>query len=175
MCKCECGNVKLVAGDALKRGLTKSCGCLQREIGAQNAQANKTHGMEGTRTYRCWANMIQRCTNPKNSKWARYGARGISVCDKWKTFAGFFEDMGECPLTFTIERKQNDANYTKENCCWLPHAKQARNRSNNRILNFNGVAKLAVEWAEVLGVSYGTLRMRLHRGWSIEQIINSKK
>jgi hypothetical protein len=116
--------------------------------------------------------MIGRCTNPKNARYADYGARGIKICDRWlNNFENFLADMGEPPAGLTIDRLENDGNYEPGNCAWRTPAEQARNRRNSIKLTFDGEALLLIKWAERLGVSYRTMRGRYERGWSAERII----
>jgi hypothetical protein len=86
------------------------------------------HGMCGTRTYAAWANMIQRCTNPRYPGWDHYGGRGITVCDRWKDFVNFFADMGEKPDGLTLDRIDVNGNYEPDNCRWATIVEQNSNR-----------------------------------------------
>ena len=87
LCKCECGNYSTPRGDRLKNGITKSCGCLQRDIVSK--QSTK-HGMSDTRIYSIWRNMKQRCSNPNATKYEIYGGKGIEVCNEWLDFMNFY-------------------------------------------------------------------------------------
>ena len=89
---------------------------------------NVVHGRYGSPAHRSWASMIQRCTNPKRSNYAYYGGRGITVCEAWKTFDGFYADMGDRPEGTTLERKENDKGYEPGNCCWATVKEQSNNR-----------------------------------------------
>ena len=93
------------------------------------------HGMFGTPEYKAWAAMIQRCTNPKDNRYNSHGARGITVCEEWKSFEKFYEDMGNIPTSeYSLDRKDNDGNYNKDNCRWATHSEQNFNKrtpSNN--------------------------------------------
>lgn len=171
ICLCDCGKYKVICGGSLRRGKTVSCGCKKYEPKPELSIRNTTHGMTGTSTYSSWANMIQRCTNPLNHKYTRYGGRGITVCPQWRTFNGFLEDMGEAPPGMTIGRIDNDGNYCRENCRWETIEQQANNRSNNRVIEHNGLKMTTAQWADHLGISFVALRMRLHRGWDLERVL----
>ncbi len=170
-CQCDCGTLFVTNGSSLRRGLTRSCGCLMHRPRPDLAARNTTHGLSKTATWQSFHTMIQRCENPNNPKYPRYGGRGILVCDKWHRFEEFFKDMGLKPEGKTIGRIDNDGHYEPANCEWQTDEEQARNRSNNRIVEFNGEKHLLVEWSEKMGIPHGALRQRLHRGWSVERAL----
>lgn len=125
LCKCDCGNSFVTQGTSLKTGNTKSCGCIKKE---RIIAISTSHGKRNTDTYKTWAEMLQRCNNIKNKHYKDYGKRGISVCDEWRTFEGFYKDMGDRPEGLTLDRKDNDSSYCKDNCQWSTQTEQANNR-----------------------------------------------
>ena len=130
-CLCECGEKATVASTNLLTNTTKSCGCLNRETSLNNIKGvtkPPTHGMYGTPTYYSWAAMHTRCTNPNRDNYKYYGGRGIKVCERWDSFESFYEDMGKRPESKTIDRIDNDGDYTLDNCKWSTHKEQINNR-----------------------------------------------
>lgn len=165
--RCECGTEKPIRVDQVKSGTTKSCGCLNKEL---YKTRNVTHGMSKTNIYRAWVGMVDRCSNIKNSKYGDYGGRGITVCDRWLTFVNFFQDMGGRPFqNAEIDRINNNGNYEPNNCKWSTRTEQNRNKRDSAKVTFNGETKCLSEWAIIYNIDRGTLRSRLHRGWSFER------
>lgn len=168
-CYCECGTFCNVLGSNLRAGHTKSCGCLNRE---KTGDRNYKHGMYGTRTYDSWSRMIQRCDNPDAAYYELYGGRGIKVCERWYDFKNFLQDMGESKEGETLDRIDNDKGYYKENCRWASRKEQARNRSTNVEITFNGKTQCIAAWEEELGFKHGTLWTRLYNyHWPIERAL----
>jgi len=130
VCKCDCGIVKEISSLSLSGAGTQSCGCLKRE-------RITTHNMTHTPEYRTWWGMLQRCENPKNSRYTDYGGRGISVCERWKTFQNFFDDMGNRPsANHSIDRwPDNDRGYEPGNCRWATRSQQQLNKRQNNTEN----------------------------------------
>lgn len=128
LCRCDCGATKVVEVCNLTSGLTRSCGCLSRELSAARMIARRTtHGQSRTRTYRAWHSMIQRCCNPNCKSYPRYGGRGIVVDDpNWFSYQRFFDEMGEQPPGCDLHRIENDKGYSKGNCVWLAHSEHMR-------------------------------------------------
>ena len=124
-----------------------------------------------TATYNTWASMKQRCLNPKNPKYNRWGGRGIKICDKWLQFSGFFEDMGERPTNCTIERIDNNLGYNKENCRWATVTQQQRNRRITKRYNFHGKLLTASEISETCEISEYNLFYRLSAGWNPDDAV----
>src|SRR5215510_2760970 len=129
------------------------------------------HGLTGTRVYKTWRSMKERCLNPKNPSYKCYGGRGIKICERWLSFENFLADMGDKPLGLTLERKDNNGDYTPENCYWATAKEQARNRGTNRYLTYNGITKTLTEWAEEKGMSPAALARRLNAEWSLEEAL----
>ena len=156
LCMCKCGTTRIMFGSSLTTGNSRSCGCINRE----RRRKNKVHG---TRTYRIWQAMLNRCRNNKGNQWHRYGGRGIGVCERWKTYANFISDMGESPPSMSIDRIDNDGDYCPENCRWATGDEQKRNTSKNRWLELNGERKILKDWADQLGMDQSSLRERLEK------------
>lgn len=132
------------------------------------AKGNYKHGYYGTHTYKCWSEMVYRCKKSGKKYWFE---KGIVVCDRWKKFKNFLEDMGEGAKNLSIDRIDNSKGYCKENCRWATSTQQARNRGNNKILN----GKTLSEWSEILGVKRSTLAQRYYvYGWSVDKVLSTK-
>jgi len=119
--------------------------------------------------------MKTRCTNNKVKSFKDYGGRGITICEKWLTFEGFLDDMGERPENTTIDRINNDLGYYKENCQWETNIKQANNKSTNLKLTINGETFGLCEWSRKIGKSSATLSYRINNGWKPEELHLSVK
>lgn len=127
---CKCGKITTVRAQHLRNGNTKSCGCWDVEV---LEARNTKHGQCFTPAYETWKGMVQRCTNPANQEWHNYGGRGITVDPSWRIFANFYKDMGDRPQNKTLDRKNNNLGYSKDNCRWATSKEQAANRRNTRL------------------------------------------
>ena len=130
-CRCDCGTERAVTGNELRRGGSRSCGCLRAWL----ACIRRTHGLSGSRTYSSWRAMRRRCGSPKSWDFHHYGRRGIHVDPRWERFEQFYSDMGERPPEHTLDRIDVDGGYGPANCQWAPAATQRRNqrpRTRNR-------------------------------------------
>lgn len=172
LCKCDCGAETVVSGWSLKSGNTKSCGCLKAEH-----PARLDHGGCGTKLYRTYKNILQRCYNQNNPKYAVYGGRGIQVCDEWRnSFEAFREwafnngyvessERSSC----TIDRIDVDGNYSPENCRWITQKEQMNNLRKSRLATFDGKTKTISQWAEELNLPYNTVYDRAKKnGWKLD-------
>lgn len=172
-CVCECGNHSVVVGSKLRRGTTKSCGCWKKLF-------SRTHGQSGvniTSEYVAYHNMLQRCTNSKNNNYKYYGAKGVSVCDRWKlSFEYFLEDMGKKPSkNHSIERVENLGDYGPGNCIWDIRRNQDRNKRRNNRLEYNGRSEIIKDWADELCVKPPSINYHLSHGKTFDWIYNHFK
>jgi hypothetical protein len=126
-CSCSCGNYAWVRKDKLLNGATISCGCARKERNHGFAKAS-VEGTEGRSIYLRWRSMMSRCYNPNTAKFYAYGARGISVCERWHDFRLFYEDMGDPPEGLTLERVDNNGDYCPANVIWADNLTQRHNR-----------------------------------------------
>ena len=158
-CTCECGNVVNKTLISVCKNMTKSCGCLKESL---IRELRRTHNMSNTPEYCIWENMCKRCNN---KKYHRYAGRGIKVCERWKSFVNFYEDMGPKPdKDYSIERQDVNGDYCKDNCIWLPRKKQSYNREITIKITWDGETKRLQEWADIVGVHYYTLFKRYVAG-----------
>lgn len=169
-CLCDCGNFSEKGGDHLKSGHIQSCGCIKNEI---LSERNTTHGLAKTPTYKIWAGMKSRCTNPNVAHWGDYGGRGITVCDRWQYFSNFLIDMGERPEGMQIDRIDNDKGYFLGNCQWVSRSVNCRNTRTAVILSFNGETLNVTDWAVKTGIKAGTIFKRVKMGWDVTRILTT--
>lgn len=169
-CRCKCGRMTEVRMSNLKTGNVQSCGCLGRE---RQLLAATTHGGSYKIEYHSWAGLRDRCENPNNKDYPRYGGRGIKVCKRWLKFENFLDDLGDRPSPkHSIDRVDSNGNYCKENCRWATTKEQGNNRRNNVLLFYQGETKTVTEWSETVGIKMTTIHARLRRGWSVERALS---
>ena len=168
LCDCSCGNVKTIAAQSLLNEVSRSCGAAIHRAGF-----SATHGLSKTLEYGVWSTMKQRCSNPNVASYKDYGGRGVKVCKRWsESFEAFLEDMGRRPSPqHSIERKNNEGDYTPRNCFWATRKVQVKNRRNNRMLTANGETLHMAEWARRLGCNPAAILARLATGMSEEEAV----
>lgn len=177
LCRCICGSEKEIVKRSVDSGLTRSCGCLYREVSIATApRRNFKHGDGGVRRgvaaeYCIWRSMLKRCHLSTDPHYYNYGGRGITVCERWRTsYELFLADMGRKPTPrHTLDRwPNNDGNYEKANCRWATRTEQARNRRGNVLLTFDGKTQCVAAWAEEFGMERKKFEMRIRKGLNIE-------
>lgn len=162
-CQCPCGATFVATGVSLRQGQSKSCKTCAVE---RRIAATTKHGGVGSPEYVSYHGMRQRCEYQKNKRYARYGGRGIKVCERWVvSFANFLADMGSRPSpAHSIERLDVDKDYEPGNCVWATKEEQANNRSNNNRIEINGRIQNLTQWARESGVHRTVIYRRIQRG-----------
>lgn len=183
LCKCDCGNEIVVRSAGLTSGLTKSCGCLKSDI---NSKAHKKHNLSGTKIYRIYSGMKDRCFNKNDEHYSDYGGRGITICSEWlgehgvEHFAkwayenGFDEnaDYRQC----TIDRINVNGNYEPSNCRWATQKEQCNNWRKTKRYEYNGEFHTLSEWADITGLNYHMLKARVTKyGYTMKEAIETPK
>jgi len=142
LCRCDCGKEKIIWGNDLRQNKIKSCGCWNKEQATKRGKENKRHGMEGTKFYRVWNGLKQRCLNKNGKDYKNYGGRGITVCSHWLKFENFRDDMLESykkhvaefgEKQTSIDRMNNNGNYEPNNCRWATVKEQRNNQRKKNV------------------------------------------
>lgn len=170
-CRCSCGTERSVFGFHLRNGESTSCGCVRdRLFGGRTAKRQWKHGASIDpslkKEYTAWENMKFRCLNPKAPGFARYGGRGITICDEWANdFAAFLRDVGRAPSPkLSLDRIDNDRGYEPGNVRWADAATQAGNKQRARLVTVDGQEMCLKQACERLGINYGMVTARVQRG-----------
>lgn len=178
-CKCDCGSEKEIRSGNLRNGTSKSCGCLSAEMTSKrNKETSTIHGGCGTRLYRIWIDMRQRCTWGKAINWHLYGGRGIKVCEEWQNDFSAFKEWAEnngYSDDLQLDRIDNDGNYEPSNCKWSTRSEQGNNRRTCVYITIDGETKTLTEWCNINGVSRRAAYCRIRAGWDGEDAVTVKE
>lgn len=167
---CDCGVSKIISRVSLRKGLSRSCGCLRREGATVRATR---HGLAKSPEYSAWASMIKRCANINDSRYSDYGGRGITVCERWvANFAMFYADMGPRPSNkHSLDRIDVNGNYEPGNVRWATVEQQLNNKRTSVYVAHGGRTQTVAQWARELNVKPDLLRRRLRKYGSIEAAV----
>ena len=171
-CRCDCGVECVKRKDHVVNGRTKSCGCYNKEVAREN---NTTHGQSKKMPYHSWLNMKARCENKKHIEYERYGARGIKVCDRWRSsFEEFWKDMGATYQDgLSIDRIDVNGDYCPENCRWATAQEQANNKRTTFYVTLNGETHSLADWCRKNSLNYGTVHARIKAGWLMDVALST--
>lgn len=181
-CRCVCGTEKVISGHSLRRGITKSCGCMTRKLcsnshirhGGASAYATK----EDSKLYKVWSSMKSRCNNETSQAYQHYGGRNIHVCEEWdNSFEAFrtWAFNNGYRVGLSIDRIDVNGDYCPDNCRWTDYVTQANNTTRTRYVTYNGETHTVSEWSEITGINYNTLVGRLfHYHWPVEDALGIK-
>lgn len=180
LCKCECGNEKVIATHDLRHG-TISCGCLSEENKIKfKAKYRKGVETKERRIRSIYQGMYRRCYKKESNRYKNYGARGIKIYKKWLEDYFEFEKWAMengYKADLTIDRKDVTGDYEPSNCRWISNKRQQNNRTNNHFLEIDGVEHTIAEWSEIYNIKQNTILYRLKRGWDVKKAVqtSSKK
>ena len=167
LCKCDCGNEKVIVSSSLVTGDSQSCGCYMKD---KSIEAHLTHGCSGkniTPEYSSWSGMKERCLNKKHMGFYSYGGRGITICDEWiNSFETFLRDMGIRPKGTSLDRIDVNGNYCKENCRWATPREQRRNTRNTTIVVICGLPVSLPDLYDSIDIGISTINERRKHGYS---------
>lgn len=171
VCKCECGNIKIIRGSSLTSKNTLSCGCLVKD---KVKKMFTKHNNSNTRLYKIWANIKSRCLNPKVNNYCNYGGRGIKICEEWLLYENFYKwaNCNNYSDILQIDRIDVNGNYEPNNCRWVTPKEQSNNKRNNLIFEYKNKSQTLKKWAEDLKIDYMLLYNRIIRNkWTFEKAI----
>jgi hypothetical protein len=167
LCKCDCGEEKVIDFNSIRTSKSKSCGCLSKET---STKLHTTHGLAmlsaGVRhpDYSIWIKMKSRCLNSNDKSYNNYGGRGIKVCKAWQeSFVSFIDDMGWRPNNkYSIERIDYNKDYCPENCKWILKSEQTKNCRRVKLIAYNGKEHCLTDLCKLLNLPYSTMRHRVY-------------
>lgn len=178
-CQCICGAIVVKRNNDLLTGRIVSCGCEKRKRSSKQmfmrAEKSNAYHMSGTPLYHCWRDMIRRCYDPKHASYKNYGDRGIHVCRRWrKSFKSFMKWALQAGFEqgLQIDRIDYNKGYYPSNCRFVTRIEQANNKSNNRLITYEGRTMTVAQWSRELGVPYHSLKKHTKRGGTLERYVN---
>jgi len=173
-CLCDCGRKAFRTTAQLNNGLVASCGCAQRMAAAKTCLARGVHFMRGTRIYRIWRGMRQRCLDKNYSNYPYYGGRGITICSEWMVFTEFYNwaITSGYSKELSIDRINVNGNYEPKNCRWATPIEQSNNKASSRKISFGGESLTVAQWARRMNINQTTLNNRILSGWPIEKALS---
>lgn len=176
LCQCECGNTKEANTNHLRFDHVRSCGCIPRQNSERVLKEGKLVRPDG---YHSWKAIQSRCYCESDENYRKYGAKGITVCDRWRGLGGlanFLADMGPKPSPrHSIDRIKSTDNYSPETCRWATPLEQGQNKRNANLLTHNGKTQTMAAWTRELGLATGNLRLRLNRGWTVHEALSTPR
>lgn len=166
LCRCDCGAEVSVSVSDLRRGHTKSCGCLR-------VDNNTTHGIYNTKLYWIWHEMQRRCNDHNKDSYHRYGGRGIIICEEWQDPKNFYDwaITNGYQDGLQIDRKDNDKGYSPDNCRWVTAKENCQNRKTSVFIEHDGETHSMAEWSRITGIPHSTIKTRLKAGKPPEEIL----
>lgn len=173
LCKCNCGNIKIVDSSHLKNGSTRSCGCLAKELLSKRMSK---HNMSETRINRIWLRMRNRCNNKNNEQYKNYGGRGIKVCDEWLDKENGFINFYNWAINngykenLSIDRIDVNGDYEPNNCRWITMFDQQSNKRNNHFIEYYGKIYTVSQLSRYLKINKDTLIKRINNNWEMEDL-----
>lgn len=176
LCNCDCGATHCASTSSLRGGKVASCGCTKaaRISAARTIHGDSRSSKPRAAEYVVWCQIKGRCTNSSLPGYKHYGARGITLCDRWLQYENFIADMGRRPSPkHTIERKNGKLGYSPDNCVWATRDVQNNNTSRNHRLVYKGKDLTLAQWAKLRRLKPTTLRMRLKVGWDLERALTT--
>lgn len=170
ICECVCGEERSIRADQLKSGVSKSCGCHNREV---KRKMMTTHGDSNTKLHKRWVAMRQRCSNPKNSRYHNYGGKGVKVCSEWEDFKVFkdWSLKNGYKDSLTIDRIDNKGDYSPDNCRFISNEAQQLNKSTNRLVTIGKVTMTVKEWCDTYNINRSCFVWRLNNGWKGKDLL----
>ena len=173
LCKCDCGNTKVIVGNSLINKATISCGCYNKEAARKR---RIKHDLSYSKLYKVWSGMKTRCYNKNFIYYCNYGGRGIIICDEWlNDFATFYNwaIANGYKDHLTIDRLDVNGNYEPSNCRWATRKEQNNNMTKNIIIKYNGEEKTISQWSTEFNLNRTALYYRIKRGWDIEKALTT--